>query len=239
MLVIPAIDLKDGRCVRLRQGDLQCETIYSDDPPATARQWAEQGAKFLHLVDLNGAVDGKPKNLSAIESIVRSVSIPVQVGGGIRNSETIKRYLSIGVARVVLGTAVLEQRTVLDRACAEFPQKVLVGIDVRNGQVAVRGWTSLSATTTYELLKQLKGYALAGIIYTDISRDGMQEGPNLAGLADVVARSPVPVIASGGVSRVEDVRAIRAIGPRISGVIVGKALYDGNLTLAAAMAAAG
>ena len=238
MQVIPAIDLKDGRCVRLRQGDLRRETVYSDDPLAMARQWAQQGASVLHLVDLNGAVDGNPRNLGAIESIVRAVSIPVQVGGGIRSTETIKQYLAIGVARVVLGTAALEQRAVLDQACAAFPGNILVGIDARNGQVAVRGWTSLSATTTHELLAQLKGYALAGIIYTDISRDGMLEGPNLAGLADVAARSPVSVIASGGVSRAEDVRAIKAIGPRISGVIIGKALYDGKLTLAAALAAA-
>lgn len=239
MLVIPAIDLKDGRCVRLRQGDLQRETVYSDDPPAMAGRWEAQGARWLHLVDLNGAVDGTPKNQSAIEAIVRAVSVPVQVGGGIRTVETISRYLSIGVARVVLGTAVLEQRTLLDEACARFPDRILVGIDARNGQVAVRGWTSLSATTTRDLLAQLKGYALAGIIYTDISRDGMLEGPNLEGLKDIASRSPVPVIASGGVSRVEDVQAINAIGDRISGVIVGKALYDGKLTLAAATAAAG
>ncbi len=238
MLVIPAIDLKDGRCVRLRQGDLQRETVYSDDPPAMARQWVEQGARLLHLVDLNGAVDGNPKNLSSIEAIVRAVSLPVQVGGGIRSTDTIKRYLSLGVARVVLGTAVLERREVLDRACAEFPGKILVGIDARDGQVAVRGWTSLSGTSTHELLEQLKGYALAGIIYTDISRDGMLEGPNVAGLADVAARSPVPVIASGGVSRVEDIRAIKAVGSCVAGVIVGKALYDGKLDLRAALAAA-
>lgn len=238
MLVIPAIDLKDGRCVRLRQGDLQRETVYSDDPPAMAGRWEAQGARWLHLVDLNGAVDGTPKNQSAIEAIVRAVSVPVQVGGGIRSVETISRYLSIGVARVVLGTAVLEQRTLLDEACARFPDRILVGIDARNGQVAVRGWTSLSATTTHDLLAQLKGYALAGIIYTDISRDGMLEGPNLEGLKDIASRSPVPVIASGGVSRVEDVQAIKAIGPSVTGVIVGKALYDGKLDLRAALAAA-
>jgi phosphoribosylformimino-5-aminoimidazole carboxamide ribotide isomerase len=238
VLVIPAIDLKDGRCVRLRQGDLHRETVYSDDPPAMARQWADRGARFLHLVDLNGAVDGNPKNLSAIEAIVRAVSIPVQVGGGIRSSDTIKRYLSIGVSRVVLGTAVLEQPALLDRACADFPRQVLVGIDARNGQVAVRGWTSLSGVTTHSLLDRLKGYDLSGIIYTDISRDGMLEGPNVADLVEVAARSPVPVIASGGVSRVEDVRAIKAIGPRVSGVIIGKALYDGKLDLREALAAA-
>jgi phosphoribosylformimino-5-aminoimidazole carboxamide ribotide isomerase len=238
VLVIPAIDLKDGRCVRLRQGDLQRETVYSDDPPAMARRWEAQGARWLHLVDLNGAVDGNPKNQSAIEAIVRAVSVPVQVGGGIRSVEMISRYLSIGVARVVLGTAVLEQRTLLDEACAQFPDRILVGIDARNGQVAVHGWTSLSATTTHNLLAQLKGYALAGIIYTDISRDGMLEGPNLAGLKDIASRSPVRVIASGGISRVEDVQAVKAIGPSVTGVIVGKALYDGKLDLRAALVAA-
>lgn len=238
MLVIPAIDVKDGRCVRLRQGDLHRETIYSDDPPAMARQWAEQGAGVLHLVDLDGAVDGNPRNLATLEAVVRAVAIPVQVGGGLRTIAAIRHYLSLGVSRVVLGTAVLERRTLLDQACAEFPYRVLVGMDARHGQVAVRGWTSLSTITTHELLEQLKGYPLAGIIYTDISRDGMLEGPNLAALTDVAARSPVPVIASGGVSRVDDVRAINAIGPRVAGVIVGKALYDGKLDLRAAIAAA-
>lgn len=237
MLIIPAIDLKDGRCVRLRQGDLQAETVYSEDPTAMALQWEATGAKRLHVVDLNGAVEGRPKNGAGIEAIVKSVSIPVQVGGGIRDVETVRRYLEGGVSRIVLGTAVLQNRDLLERACGMFPQRILAGIDARNGRVAVRGWTSVSDTLAVDLLKSLADYALAGVIYTDISRDGMLGGPNLAALQDIVERSPVPVIASGGVTSLEDLRAIQSLGPRLEGAIVGKALYDGKLDLAAALLA--
>lgn len=238
MLIIPAIDLKDGRCVRLRQGDLQAETVYSEDPPAVALQWEQRGAKLLHLVDLNGAVEGQPKNAAGIEAIAKSVSIPVQVGGGIRDLDTVRRYLEGGASRVVLGTAVLQDRSLLDKACSLFPQRILAGIDARNGKVAVRGWTSQSDTLAVDLLKSLADYALGAVIYTDISRDGMLGGPNLAALRDIVDRSPVPVIASGGVTSLEDIRAIRSLGPRVEGAIVGKALYDGKLDLAAALLAA-
>lgn len=238
MLIIPAIDLKDGCCVRLRQGDLQAETVYSEDPPAVALQWEQRGAKLLHLVDLNGAVEGQPKNAAGIEAIAKSVSIPVQVGGGIRDLDTVRRYLEGGASRVVLGTAVLQDRSLLDKACSLFPQRILAGIDARNGKVAVRGWTSQSDTLAVDLLKSLADYALGAVIYTDISRDGMLGGPNLAALRDIVDRSPVPVIASGGVTSLEDIRAIRSLGPRVEGAIVGKALYDGKLDLAAALLAA-
>jgi phosphoribosylformimino-5-aminoimidazole carboxamide ribotide isomerase len=238
MLIIPAIDLKDGRCVRLRQGDLQAETVYSEDPPAMALQWEKMGAKLLHLVDLNGAVEGQPKNGAGIEAIAKSVSIPVQVGGGIRDLDTVRRYLDGGVSRVVLGTAVLNDRSLLDKACSRYPKRILAGIDARNGKVAVRGWTSQSDTLAADLLKSLGDYALGAVIYTDISRDGMLGGPNIAALRDVVERSLVPVIASGGVTSLEDIRAIRSLGPRVEGAIVGKALYDGKLDLAAALLAA-
>lgn len=238
MLIIPAVDLKDGRCVRLRQGDLQAETVYSDDPASMAVQWERRGARMLHLVDLNGAVEGQPKNQAGIEAIVKAVSIPVQVGGGVRDLESIRRYLDGGVRRVVLGTAALRDRGLLEKACAQYPARILVGIDARNGKVAVQGWTSQSETLATDLLKSLADCPLAGVIYTDIARDGMLQGPNLAALREIAARSPVPVIASGGITKVEDIRAIKSLGPRIEGAIVGKALYDGKLDLQAALAAA-
>ncbi|HEV8540482.1 MAG TPA: 1-(5-phosphoribosyl)-5-[(5-phosphoribosylamino)methylideneamino]imidazole-4-carboxamide isomerase [Nitrospiraceae bacterium] len=239
MLVIPAIDLKDGRCVRLRQGDFREETVYSTDPPAMAVQWEDRGARLLHVVDLNGALEGQPKNLSVIEAIVKAVSVPVQVGGGIRDMETVRMYLSRGVERVVLGTAVLQDRQVLDRACKEFPSRILVSLDARGGKIAVRGWTSQSNTSATDLLRSLTDYALAGVVYTDIGRDGMLEGPNLSALREIVERSHVPIIASGGIARLEDLQAIKSLGPKVEGVIVGKALYDGKLDLVAALAAAG
>ena len=237
MLVIPAIDLKDGRCVRLRQGDFREETVYSEDPPAMAAQWERMGARLLHVVDLNGALEGQPKNLAMIETIVKSVSVPVQVGGGIRDMDAVRMYLSRGVRRVVLGTAVVQDRALLDRACKEFPARILVSIDARGGKVAVRGWTSLSDTSVTDLLRTLSGYALAGVVFTDIARDGMLEGPNVAALKEIVEHSPVPVFASGGIARLEDLQAIKSLGAKVEGVIVGKALYDGKLDLSRALQA--
>ncbi len=237
MLVIPAIDLKDGRCVRLRQGDMQQETVYSNDPAAMAVHWERQGARLLHIVDLNGAVEGRPCNLEQIDSILKAVTIPIQVGGGIRSLETVRAYLSRGARRVVLGTAALQEPALIGKACAEFPSRILVGIDARDGRVAVRGWTAVSDTKAADLMGILSGHPLAGIIYTDITRDGMMEGPNLVALRAMVDFSPVPIIASGGITRVEDLLAIRSLGPRIQGVIVGKALYEGRLPLEAALQA--
>jgi phosphoribosylformimino-5-aminoimidazole carboxamide ribotide isomerase len=238
MLVIPAIDLKNGRCVRLRQGDMREETVYSEDPPAVAGEWTRRGAQLIHVVDLDGAIGGQPRNQSTIEGILKSVAVPIQVGGGIRTIETIRRFLAQGVARVVLGTAVLQDRALLGRACAEFPRRILVGLDARDGKLAVQGWISQSATTARDFVQTLRDYPLAGVIYTDITRDGMLQGPNLDALRDIVADSPVPVIASGGITRVEDLGAIKALGPKVEGVIVGKALYEGKLDLKAAIAAA-
>jgi phosphoribosylformimino-5-aminoimidazole carboxamide ribotide isomerase len=231
MLVIPAIDLKDGRCVRLRQGDLKQETVYSDDPAAMAMHWQQLGAKLLHLVDLNGAVDGRPRNLSNIEKILTTVSIPVQVGGGIRTIETVRRYVSSGVHRVVLGTSALSNPAFLEQACKEFPERVIVGIDARDGKVAVHGWTHVSDTSVIDLVQQLAGHPIAGIIYTDIAKDGMLAGPNLEALRDMVHSSPVPIIASGGITCLDDLRGIQSLGSRIAGAIVGKALYDGKIDL--------
>lgn len=239
MIVIPAIDLKDGRCVRLRQGDMAAETVYSTDVPAMARQWQQQGAGLIHVVDLNGAVEGEPRNLPEIQSVIATVSVKVQVGGGIRTIDTVRRYLTAGVARVVLGTAALTDRKFLEQACHEFPRRILLGLDARDGKVAVKGWTAVSDTKAIDLLKELSGYALGAVIYTDIARDGMLDGPNVPALREVVEHSSFPVIASGGISRTEDLQTIKLLGPRIEGAIVGKALYDGKLDYAAAVKALG
>ncbi len=237
MVVIPAIDVKDGRCVRLRQGDMAAETVYSNDVPSMARRWEEAGAKIIHLVDLNGAVEGEPKNFPQIEAVREAVNVEIQVGGGIRNLATVRRYMQAGVSRIVLGTSALTARAFLDEACREFPRRILLGLDARGGKVAVKGWTSTSETTALDLLKELSGYPLGAVIYTDIARDGMLDGPNLSALAEIAAYSAFPVIASGGISRIEDLKAVRSLGPQVVGAIVGKALYDGKLDYGAAVAA--
>ena len=239
MLVIPAIDLKDGRCVRLRQGDMAAETIYSDDVVAVAQKWQQYGAGLIHVVDLNGAVGGEPRNLPQIEAVRQAVTVDVQVGGGIRTIETVRRYLKAGVSRVVLGTAALTDRVFLEQACAEFPRQIVLGLDARDGKVAVKGWTAVSETKAIDLLKEVGGLAIRAVIYTDIARDGMLNGPNLTALKEVAASSAFPVIASGGISRIEDLLAVRSLGSRIEGAIVGKALYDGKFDYQAAVVALG
>jgi phosphoribosylformimino-5-aminoimidazole carboxamide ribotide isomerase len=239
VLVIPAIDLKDGRCVRLRQGDMAAETVYSDDATEVASRWQQQGAGLIHVVDLNGAVNGEPKNLPHIESIMKAVRVKVQVGGGIRTIDTVRRYLNAGVSRVVLGTAALTNRALLDLACLEFPQRIILGLDARDGRIAVKGWTTVSDVKAIDLLKELSGCAIAAVVYTDIARDGMLNGPNIPALKEVVEYSSFPVIASGGITRLEDLQAVRSLGQKIEGAIVGKALYDGKLDLRAAVAALG
>lgn len=238
MMVIPAIDLKDGRCVRLRQGDMAQEKSYSDDPAAMARQWEALGAQRLHVVDLNGAVNGRPCNVEHVRAIASAVSIPVHVGGGIRSVAVVKDYFAHGVSRVVLGTAALENTAFLAEACDCFPGKIFVGVDVKQGRVALHGWTNLSDLTAECALASLKEYPLAGAIFTEISRDGMLEGPNVSALRDAAQVSPVPLIASGGITRVEDIRAIKQLGRKVIGVIVGKALYEGTLDLPLALAEA-
>ncbi len=238
MLVIPAIDLKDGRCVRLRQGDMAAETVYSDDVAGVARKWQQSGASVIHVVDLNGAIKGEPRNLPQIEAVMKAVSVKVQVGGGIRTLETVRRYLNAGVSRVVLGTAALTDRAFLEQACQEFPRRILLGLDARDGKIAVKGWTAVSDIKAIDLLKELSGHQIGAVIYTDISRDGMLSGPNLPALKEVVEFSSFPVIASGGIARPEDLRAVRSLGPRIEGAIVGKALYDGKLDFQEALRAA-
>ncbi len=236
MLLIPAIDLKDGKCVRLRQGEMSQVTRYSDDPVGMAEQWQNLGARYLHIVDLDGAVEGTPKHLPQIEAIAKKLTIPIQVGGGIRNMETVQAYRSIGVDRVVVGTAALQDSQFLASVAQQFPQKILVGIDVKQGLVAVHGWTTVSTLTPLQVFDSIKDLPLGGIVYTDISRDGMLNGPNISALREAAEISPVPVIASGGVTALDDIRAIQEIGDNISGVIIGKALYEGALDLKSALA---
>lgn len=236
MILIPAIDLKDGKCVRLRQGEMDQVTRYSDDPVGMAEHWQNLGAPYLHIVDLDGAVEGVPKHLAQIEAIAKKLTIPIQVGGGIRNAATVEAYRSSGVERVVVGTAALQDATFLATIAQQYPQKILVGIDVKNGLVAVHGWTTVSTRTSKQVFDSLKELPLGGIVFTDISRDGMLSGPNISALQEAAATAPVPVIASGGVTALDDIRAIQEIGDNISGIIIGKALYEGALDLKAALA---
>ncbi len=236
MLLIPAIDLKDGKCVRLRQGEMSQVTRYSDNPVGMAEHWQNLGAQYLHIVDLDGAVEGTPKHLPQIEAMAKMLTIPIQVGGGIRNAATVQAYRSIGVDRVVVGTAALQDSQFLASVAQQFPQKILVGIDVKQGLIAVHGWTTVSTLTPQQIFDSIKDLPLGGIVYTDISRDGMLNGPNISALREAAKTSPVPVIASGGVTALDDIRAIQKIGENISGVIIGKALYEGALDLKAALA---
>ena len=236
MILFPAIDLKDGQCVRLFQGDMDQVTVFGDDPAAQARDFAAAGAKWLHVVDLNGAVSGRPVNEDAVKGILDAVDIPVQLGGGIRDRETIEFWLERGVRRVILGTIAVRDPALVEQASRKHPGRVAVGIDARDGMVAVEGWTELSEITSLELAKEFEDYGVAAIIYTDIARDGAMDGPNIeatVGLANAVS---VPVIASGGVSSLEDLEALKAAGTGLlEGVISGRALYDGRIDLAAAV----
>ena len=237
MVIIPAIDVKDGRCVRLRQGDMTAETVYGTDVSSVAKRWVHAGATIIHLVDLNGAVEGEPRNLPQIEAVILSATVHVQIGGGIRNMTTVRRYFKAGISRIVLGTAALNDRAFLQQACQEYPSRILLGLDARDGKVALQGWTSLSETSPTLLLKDLAQFELGAVIYTDIARDGMLSGPNIAALKEIVKCSAFPVIASGGVSTLEDLQAVQSLGSRVEGAIVGKALYDGKLNYREAVAA--
>ena len=237
MLVIPAIDLKDGRCVRLEQGLMDKDTVYSDDPGAQARSWQEQGGELLHLVDLDGAFAGVPRNKAAIEAIVTAVEIPVELGGGIRDLETIEAYLKLGVERVILGTVAKENPELVAEACRLFPGRIVVGIDARDGLVAVRGWAEVTEKQATELAKEMEGFGVAAIIYTDIARDGMLQGPNIEATRHLAEAISIPVIASGGVSSLRDIENLMAIeASGVSGVITGKAIYTGSLDLREAVA---
>ncbi len=237
MIVIPAIDLKDGKCVRLEQGLMDKDTVFNDNPGAQALEWERQGAEWLHIVDLDGAFAGEPKNRDAIESILKAITIPAQLGGGIRDIETIEAYLSLGLSRVIIGTAAQRNPELVREACAKFPGQIVVGIDAKNGMVAVQGWAEVTDMTAVELAKKFEGFGVSAIIYTDISRDGMLQGPNLEATRSLAEAVAIPVIASGGVSSlkdIEDLMAIEASG--ITGVITGKAVYTGAIKLSEAIA---
>ena len=232
MIIIPAIDLKGGQCVRLSQGDMDRATVYSENPDEMAKTWQSMGAQRIHVVDLDGAVSGQPKNRDAIVAIVSAVSVPVQLGGGIRGIETIKEYFSCGIDRVILGTAAIKNPLFLEDSCRAWPGRIIVGIDATDGMVCVQGWTEKTAMSVVELVKKIAHLPLAAIVFTDIKRDGMLTGPNIESTALLARSTRIPVIASGGVSRIEDIEALLTVEQSgVSGVIIGRALYTGNLDL--------
>ncbi|MGE8549047.1 1-(5-phosphoribosyl)-5-[(5-phosphoribosylamino)methylideneamino]imidazole-4-carboxamide isomerase [Alcaligenes sp. Marseille-Q7550] len=237
MLLIPAIDLKDGRCVRLRQGDLDDATVFSDDPAEIATQWLEAGARRLHLVDLNGAFAGKPKNVEAIKSILKAVDgeIPVQIGGGIRDLDTIERYLDAGMTYVIIGTAAVKSPGFLQDACSAFPGSIIVGLDARDGKIATDGWSKLTRHDVLDLAKKFEDYGCESIIYTDIGRDGMLSGVNIEATVRLSQHVKIPVIASGGVTNLKDIEALCAVESEgVEGVILGRSIYEGTLDFAQA-----
>ncbi len=239
MLVIPAIDLSAGQVVRLARGDMKQKTVYSDDPVAMARRWADEGAQILHMVDLDGAVSGKLANLEAVTEIVEAIDIPVELGGGLRTVADVQRVLDIGVRYAIMGTAALRDRSELEAAVARFGDQLIVGIDARDGKVAVEGWTEGSDIDAIQLSQQMELLGVERLICTDIATDGMLVGPNLAAMRRFCQAVDIPIVASGGVSSVEDIKALRELEPQgLLGCIVGRALYTGDLALSEAIAAA-
>ena len=242
MLIIPAIDLKDGRCVRLKQGDMSTATVFSDDPVAMARHWKAQGARRLHVVDLNGAVAGKPKNEKVIRDIIAAVGehVPLQVGGGIRDLDTIESYIDAGVTYIVIGTAAVKNPGFLSDACYAFPGHIIAGLDAKDGKVAVEGWSKLTGHDVVDLAKKYEEYGIEALVYTDIGRDGMMSGVNIDATFRLAQATKTPIIASGGLNSVEDVQAVCAklVPEGVIGAIAGRALYEGKLELKSAQAAA-
>ncbi|MGA1621291.1 MAG: 1-(5-phosphoribosyl)-5-[(5-phosphoribosylamino)methylideneamino]imidazole-4-carboxamide isomerase [Synechocystis sp.] len=240
MEILPAIDLLGGKCVRLYQGDYNQSQVYHEDPVAVAQQWQAQGASRLHLVDLDGAKTGEPVNLTAIAAIVKALEIPVQVGGGLRHRDQVKQLLDLGVGRVILGTIAVENPDLVGQLCAEFPGQIVVGIDARNGKVATRGWLETSTVDAGELAKRMETLGAAAIIYTDIHRDGTMTGPNIEALRELALSLTLPVIASGGVSKLRDLLSLLSLESHgVNGVIIGKALYTGDIQLEEAIRAIG
>jgi len=241
MLIIPAIDLKDGRCVRLKQGDMNDATVFSEDPAGMARHWLDQGAARLHVVDLNGATAGKPKNEAGIKAILSAIDgrIPVQLGGGIRDLDTIERYLDLGVSYVIIGTAAVKNPGFLQDACTAFSGHIIVGLDAKDGKVAVEGWSKLTGHDVLDLAKKFEDYGAEAVIYTDIGRDGMLSGVNIEATVKLARALRVPVIASGGLTGLPDIEALCAVQAEgISGVITGRAIYEGTIDFRQALALA-
>ena len=237
MIVIPAIDLKDGQCVRLKQGRMEDSTVFSDDPLSMAAHWQEQGARRLHLVDLNGAFAGEPINGEIVKAIAEAYpSLPLQIGGGIRDLTTIDAYLSAGVSYVIIGTRAVKEPQFVKQACEQFPGQVIVGLDAKDGLVATDGWAELSNLSAVELALEFADYGVEAIVYTDIARDGMMQGVNLEATVKLAEQSAIPIIASGGVTNIDDIVALKAVcntrtGAGISGAITGRAIYEGTLDL--------
>jgi phosphoribosylformimino-5-aminoimidazole carboxamide ribotide isomerase len=238
MILFPAIDLKDGRCVRLRQGDMAQATVFNDDAAAQARAFQTAGFEWLHVVDLNGAFAGRSANAPAIRTILAAITIPVQLGGGIRGLKGIESWLATGVKRVILGMAAVRNPALVREAAQAFPGQIAVGVDARNGMVAVEGWAQASTLSVFELAQRFEGAGVAAIIFTDIARDGMLQGVNVAATAALARAISIPVIASGGLSGVSDLRLLMESGAPIAGAIIGRALYDGRIDPAEALAVA-
>jgi phosphoribosylformimino-5-aminoimidazole carboxamide ribotide isomerase len=236
VLILPAIDVRGGQCVRLVQGDYAHETVFGDDPAAMARRWVGQGARYLHIVDLDGAREGRPVNGDSVRKIVEAAGVPCELGGGLRSEADIEMALTWGVERVILGTRALQEASWFEKVCRRFAGKIVAGIDAKQGKVATHGWLEVSESSALDLARRFADWPLAAIVYTDISRDGMLVGPNVDALAELAQAVRLPVIASGGVTTIEDVRRLATLN--LAGCIVGRALYEGRLDLSAAMAAA-
>lgn len=236
MEIIPAIDLRGGKCVRLIKGEVEAETVYSGDPPAMARHWESLGARRLHVIDLDGAFRGSPEHLHVVREITRAVGIPIQFGGGLRSLETIRECFQSGVDRVILGTAVLDSPDLARAAAEEYPGRIFIALDARQGKVAVQGWKETTAVEVISMARALGNWGIGGLIYTDISRDGTLSGPNLEDLQALACQTQLPVIASGGIGNLDHIRALLRLGlQRVQGIIVGKALYDGAIDLRKAL----
>jgi len=237
MIILPAIDLKEGRCVRLEQGLMDKDTVYNDNPGEQARIWQDQGGEFLHIVDLDGAFAGLPKNKEAIRAIVDAIDIPSELGGGIRDMQAIEAYLELGIDRVILGTIAKEKPSLVEEACKKFPGQIVVGIDAKDGLVAIRGWADVTEKKATEMAKEMEGFGVEAIIYTDIARDGMMQGPNIEATKTLAESINIQVIASGGLSTLDDIRRLIAIeSSGVTGVITGKAIYSGAIDLREAVA---
>jgi phosphoribosylformimino-5-aminoimidazole carboxamide ribotide isomerase len=240
MIIFPAIDIRGGRCVRLFQGRADRETVYGDDPAAMGQKWQAAGAAWLHVVDLDGAFGARPQNFEVIRKLRRAVTIPIQLGGGLRSLDTLAAYVDLGIDRLILGTAILKDPEVVTQACQAYPGRIALGLDAKEGLLAVEGWTETTQRTAAEVARELAPLSPAAIIYTDISRDGVKRGVNVEATRNLARATDIPVIASGGVSSLDDITALLPLEPLgVIGVITGRALYDGNLDLKEAILAAG